>query len=137
MSSRPRWTGPKGSGARPGASKRLTSVTLPCTRFAKTAKFYGETLGLKSSGRSLGRIVLDLESVRLVLVDGSRMPGFSRGDGQGLYMEITIVDLPATRARLEAAGVRLFAPRRGRGDILTVEDPEGNLVNLVSAPPAG
>jgi catechol-2,3-dioxygenase len=112
-------------------------VTLPCTRFAKTAKFYGKTLGLKSSGKGPGRVVLDLETVRLVLVDASRMSGFSRGDGQGLYMEITIVDLPATRARLEAAGVRLFAPRRSRGDVLTVEDPEGNLVNLVAAPAAG
>jgi predicted enzyme related to lactoylglutathione lyase len=59
--------------------------------------------------------------------------GFSRGNSQGLYLELVVPDLAAVRERLHADGARLYQPRREahQGRLITVEDPEGNLINVV------
>lgn len=133
MSSRPRWRPARAPvDAEATGAPRATALTIPCLRFEATRAFYVDGLGLSAAAPAPGRTTLELGGLRLVLIDASRMARFERGDGQGLYLEIAVPDLPAARARLVAAGVEVFASPRGGGRLLTAQDPEGNLVNLVS-----
>lgn len=138
MSTRPRWRRP-GSGADAVAdgAARPTALTLPCLQFDATCSFYAQVLGLLESSRSAGRVALQLASIELVLVDASRREGFARGDGQGLYMEVAVPELAPVRARLQALGAQVFSNRRTADRLLTTQDPEGNLVNVVALPATG
>ncbi len=139
MSTRPRWRPARapGSAGSLADGPRATALTIPCMRFDATRAFYADAVGLPIGPPTGGRVTLDLGELRLVLIDASRMARFERGDGQGLYLEVAVPDLNAARARLVAAGAEVFAPARGNGRLLTAQDPEGNLVNLVAAGPAG
>ena len=115
-----------------GGATRLRGVTLPCIRYPETREFYTDRLGLKLSGQARGHAVLDGGGTRVVLIDAGKVPGFVRKEGQGLYLELQVGDLEAVRARLSKGGTRVFEPRDSpSGRLLTVQDPEGNLINLV------
>ena len=65
-------------------------------------------------------------------LDGGRVAGFQRKEGQGLYLELQVGDLDAVRSHLLSVGARVFELRTTpSGRLMTVQDPEGNLVNLV------
>jgi catechol-2,3-dioxygenase len=138
MSTRPRWKRPESSvDAVAAGAARPTALTLPCLHFDTTCNFYAQVLGLQESSRSAGRVALQLASIELVLVDASRREGFARGDGQGLYLEVAVPQLTPVRARLQALGAQVFSNRRTAGRLLTTQDPEGNLVNVVALPAGG
>ena len=118
------------SGSR--GSTALRGLTLPCVDFAATRHFYVELLGLKISSQGKQHLLLDAAGPRIVLMDAGRVPGFSRSDGQGIYMELAVSDIEELEKRLEASKHRVFRPRADSdGRLLTVQDPEGNLINLV------
>lgn len=115
-----------------GGPTRLRGVTLPCVDYAATRRFYTEGLGIRLTGQTRGHAVLDLGGTRLVLLDGGRVAGFQRKEGQGLYLELQVGDLDAVRSHLRSVGARVFELRTTpSGRLMTVQDPEGNLVNLV------
>ena len=115
-----------------GGPTRLRGVTVPCLRFEEARRFYIDRLGLRLSGQSRSHAVLESGGVRLVLVDARKSGSFQRGVGQGLYLELQVADLDAVLRRLEAGGIRPPATRdTASGRLLTLVDPEGNLVNLV------
>ena len=114
-------------------STELRGLTLPCLEFEATRHFYVDLIGLvvKSQGRQ--HLLLDGGGCRIVLMDAGRVPGFSRSEGQGIYMELAVPDLAGLEERLKRENHRVFRPRSDSdGRLLTVQDPEGNLINLVT-----
>ena len=110
----------------------LRGLTLPCVDFVATRHFYVELLGLKVSSQGKQHLLLDACGSRIVLMDAGRVPGFSRSDGQGIYMELAVPDIQELEKKLKASKYRVFRPRADSdGQLLTVQDPEGNLINLV------
>lgn len=115
-----------------GGPTRVRGFTLPCMHFPRTLRFYTDRLGLRLVGQTRGHAVLDAAGIRIVLIDASKVIGFARKDGQGLYLELEVGDLAAVVARLKEDGGAVAPTRRSAtGQLLTVQDPEGNLVNLV------
>ena len=115
-----------------GGATQLRGVTVPCMRFPATRRFYIDRLGMRLTGQNRGHAVLESGGVRLVLVDTRKLPGFHREAGQGIYLELRVADLARIQERLAAGGEHTQPPRRtGAGMLVTVTDPEGNLVNLV------
>jgi catechol 2,3-dioxygenase-like lactoylglutathione lyase family enzyme len=107
-------------------------VTVPCLDLPAALRFYSDGLGLRLAGQARGHAILDAGGVRLVLLDAVQVPGFHKESGQGLFLELAVADLGAVAARLEASGLRLSTPRPSRaGRVLSVEDPEGNVVSLI------
>lgn len=138
MSTRPRWRRPEGGAdAVAAGAARPTAITLPCLHFDATCGFYAQVFGLRETTRASGRVALQLAGIELVLIDASRREGFSRGDGQGLYLEIAVPRIGPVRARLQGLGAQVFSNRRTAGRLLTTQDPEGNLVNVVALPAGG
>ena len=119
-----------------GGPARVRGLTVPCLRFAESLDFYTAGLGLRMLRQARGHAILDGGGARVVLVDASRMAGYQRQGGQGLYLELEVRDLDALQARLADRGGPTYTPRRSAsGVLMTVQDPEGNLVNLLQ--PAG
>jgi len=115
-----------------GGATQLRGVTVPCLHYPATRRFYIDRLGLRLMGQNRGYAVLESRGVRLVLVDTRKVPGFHREAGQGIYLELRVANLARIQQRLAAGGEPTPPPRRtGSGLLLTVTDPEGNLVNLV------
>ena len=135
MSTRPVWHRPRSSQlALASGSTSLRGLTLPCLEFDTTRHFYVELLGLSIKSQGKQHLLLDGGGPRIVLMDAARVPGFSRSEGQGIYMELAVPDLGELEARLTTHNYRVFRPRAGSdGRLLTVQDPEGNLINLVSS----
>ena len=80
--------------------------------------------------------VLAAGPVRLVLLDAELVPGFTRQPGQGVYLELAIADLDRLAERLSDAGVAMPVPRVSRaGRVVSIADPEGNLVSLIEEAP--
>ena len=136
MSTRPRWRPTRGEavvGAPHGT--RATAVTLPCVHFEETIRFYSVVFAVPQVVRSAERVVLDFGTLELVLIDASGKDGYTRGDGQGVYLELSVPAIPPVHARLEEMGARTFRNSRMQDRLLTVQDPEGNLVNILAAEP--
>ena len=136
MSTRPRWRPPQPEpvvGATHGT--RATAVTLPCLHFEETIRFYSVVFAVRQVGGSAGRVVLDFGTLELVLIDASGQDGYTRGDGQGVYLELSVPALSPVHARLEEMGARTFRNSRMRDRLLTAQDPEGNLVNILVSEP--
>ncbi len=131
MSTRAFWGRCRTDEVRPAPRVRVSGLTIPCGSFAATRRFYQDLLGLVVSGSGRTHCALDAGGLSLLLVDASKVSGFSRGAGQGVFLELAVGDLAGTRAALGAAGARL-GPVRADGSV-TVQDPEGNLLSLVAA----
>jgi predicted enzyme related to lactoylglutathione lyase len=115
-------------------SATLRGLTLPCLDFETTRHFYVELLGLSVKSQGKQHLLLDGGGPRIVLMDAARVPGFTRSEGQGIYMELAVPDLLELEARLTTHNHRVFRPRADSdGRLITVQDPEGNLINLVAA----
>ena len=111
---------------------RLKGVTIPCRNFAVAREFYVDLLGLKIVGRGRNHLLLQAGPVKVVLLDAVKVQGYNRGDGQSFYLELAVPDLAGLKRRLEQHRMRVFQPRKeGNTRLLTAQDPEGNLVNLV------
>jgi len=138
MSTRARWR-PAASGGDPErhAGSRATAITVPCLHHEQTVRFYEKGFDLEPTGRWEGRVSLSLGSLDLVLVDASGRAGYRRGEGQGVYVELGVASLAPVRARLEALGATVFSSPRTADRLLTVQDPEGNLVNVLARPARG
>ena len=134
MSSRPVWHRPRPERTNNSTgSTELRGLTLPCLDFEATRHFYVEVIGLVVKSQGKQHLLLDGGGCRIVLMDAGRVPGFSRSDGQGIYMELSVADLGEMERRLVAHQLRVFRPRADSdGRLLTVQDPEGNLINLVT-----
>lgn len=133
MSTRPVWHRPRSSQvASVTGTASLRGLTLPCLNFDSTRRFYVELLGLEVKSHGKQHLLLDGGGSRIVLMDAARVPGFSRTEGQGIYMELAVPDLSGLEERLKRDNHRVFRPRADSdGRLLTVQDPEGNLINLV------
>lgn len=138
MSTRARWRPPASGGDRDRQTgPRASAITLPCLHLEQTVRFYEEGFGLETSGRWGGRVALSLGSLDLVLVDASGRAGYQRGAGQGVYVELSVSSLVEVRARLKALGATVFSSPRTADRLLTAQDPEGNLVNVLARPAGG
>lgn len=131
MSTRAFWGRCRSDETAPASRARLSGLTMPCGNFTATRRFYQELLGLTVNGSGRTHCTLDAGGLAILLVDASKVSGFSRGAGQGIFLELAVGDLAGTRAALAAAGARL-GPPRADGSV-TVQDPEGNLLTLVAA----
>ena len=138
MSTRARWRPPaSGDDPKRQAGARATAITVPCLHIEQTVRFYQEGFGMEPSGRWGGRVSLSLGSLDLVLVDASGRAGYQRGEGQGVYIELSVSSLVPVRARLQALGAKVFSSPRTADRLLTAQDPEGNLVNVLARPAGG
>lgn len=109
-------------------------------------RFYADVLGLVHVGElefiagTMQRYAAGDGVVKLVALStppaGSNPPNGMMGDAAGLrYLSITVDDLDAALARVEAAGCAVPVPKmefEPRVWIAIVEDPEGNWVELVA-----
>lgn len=119
-----------------GGATRARGITVPCLRLGASLRFYTDILGLRLVGQAGGHAIVDAGPVRLVLLDAELVPGFTRQPGQGVYLELAIADLDRLAERLSDAGVAVPVPRVSRtGRVVSVEDPEGNLVSLIEEAP--
>lgn len=115
-----------------GGTTRARGITVPCLDLPASLRFYTDTLGLRLVGQARGHAIVDAGPVRLVLLDADQVAGFTRQPGQGVYLELAVADLDRLAQRLGAAGVPVPTPRASRaGRVVSVADPEGNLVSLV------
>ncbi len=132
MSTRPFWARTRAPSVERSSSASLRGVTLPCFELERAEIFYTQLLGMERLRRTANHSLLQAGGVRVILLDATRLPGFTRPRGQAMFLEVAVPDLEATRRRLTLCDVRIFQQRRrGPGALLTIEDPEGNMVNLV------
>jgi catechol 2,3-dioxygenase-like lactoylglutathione lyase family enzyme len=122
--------------SREGVAASLRGITMPCLQFQRSRQYYADLLGLKITGRGRNHLLLDAGGVRLVLLDANSLPGFTRGTDQSFYIELQVPDLGAVRDRLEAARLPVYQ-NKGGGKLISVRDPEGNLLHLVGPTTSG
>ncbi len=109
---------------------RLHHLALRVRDCQVAAAFYGGILGLEEITRNdrdgaLRSIWLRLGDAVLMLEHGVR--GEGAGEGSGHVLALSVDDLPATEARLAAAGVAVVDRTEFT---LYVTDPDGHRVGL-------
>ena len=105
-------------------------------RFAAMARFYRDRLGLTPRTSEPDFINFDWGGVRLSVSVHDRVRGESR-DPFRIMVNLAVDDLRSLHARLTAAGVVFTrAPEQEDwgGQVATLLDPDGNLVQLFELP---
>ncbi|MBV8083178.1 MAG: VOC family protein [Chloroflexi bacterium] len=105
----------------------LGSQDLP-----RLERFYGETLGLERLP-SQHHVVFRLPGGKLRLIEHSEVAEHAR-EPERLRINLFIDDVRSEAARLEPLGVKLVRPLSQMawgGWLVTLEDPDGNYVQLI------
>jgi catechol 2,3-dioxygenase-like lactoylglutathione lyase family enzyme len=105
-------------------------------RFAPMARFYRDGLGLVPRSDKADFINFDWNGVRLSISVHDRVRGESR-DPFRIMINLAVDDLAAMHARLAATGVIFTRPPEREdwgGQVATLLDPDGNLVQLFQLP---
>ena len=111
----------------------MYGLKLSAQDFDKAAQFY--TLLGMARGPKFGNnqeLHWDAPAKGSAILLVPRKPG----EGGGNYLMISVADVPATAARLKAAGFPVTGePRTNpRATVLLVKDPDGNTVELMGGP---
>lgn len=111
----------------------MYGLKLGARDFEKSAQFYtllGMARGPKYGANQELHWDAPAKGSAILLV--ARKPGESGGS----YLMISVADVPATAARLKAAGFAVTGePRTNpRATVLIVKDPDGNTVELMGGP---
>src|SRR5262245_6617849 len=107
-------------------------------RFDAMARFYRDQLGLTPRTAKADFINFDWGGVRLSVSVHDRVIGTSR-DPYRIMINLTVDDVRAVHARLSSAGVVFVRPPETEdwgGQVASLLDPDGNLVQLFQLPPA-
>ena len=107
-------------------------------RFAAMASFYRDVLGLAPRTAKPDFINFDWSGVRLSVSVHDRVTGESR-DPLRIMVNLAVDDLGAVHARLAAAGVAFTRPPAREdwgGQVATLRDPDGNVIQLFELPAA-
>jgi catechol 2,3-dioxygenase-like lactoylglutathione lyase family enzyme len=113
-------------------------VSTSPDRFPAMERFYTEVLGLSPRSRRDGFVNFELGGQRLTITLHSDVAGPSR-DPARMLVNLACPDVDAAGELLRHRGVRLVRSPETEGwggRILTVADPDGNLVQLMSLPPS-
>jgi predicted enzyme related to lactoylglutathione lyase len=105
-------------------------------RFAAMARFYRDQLGLTPRTSKSDFINFDWAGVRLSVSVHDRVHGESR-DPFRIMVNLAVDDLGAMHARLRAGGVAFTRPPTREdwgGQVATLLDPDGNVVQLFELP---
>ncbi len=105
-------------------------------RFEPMARFYRDLLGLPVVSARPGFVAFGWGDVRLTVTIHSELDGTAR-DPLRIMVNLATVDIEAAHRRLAAAGVRFLRPPEREhwgGWVATMEDPDGNLVQLLQFP---
>ena len=105
-------------------------------RFEAMARFYRDTLGLTPRSARSDFINFDWSGVRLSVSIHDRVHGESR-DPLRMMVNLAVDDIRAMHTRLAAAGVVFTRPpslEDWGGQVATLLDPDGNLVQLFQLP---
>jgi predicted enzyme related to lactoylglutathione lyase len=105
-------------------------------RFESMARFYRDVLGLTPRTSKPDFINFDWGGVRLSVSVHDRVRGASR-DPLRVMVNLAVDDIHAVHARLVAAGVAFTRPPETEdwgGQVATLLDPDGNLVQLFQLP---
>lgn len=114
----------------------LAGVLIHTTedRFPDMRRFYVETLGLEPRSDRPGFVNFAWDDVRLTVALHSRIEGRAT-DPLRMMINLAVEDIHAVCDSLQAAGVRFIRlPERERwgGWVATFEDPDGNVLQLLS-----
>jgi len=102
------------------------------------AAFYREALGLTPRRDRDDFISFEWDDVRLTLTVHDRVEGSAR-DPLRLMVNLAVDDIHAMHDRLASSGVPIVRPPEQEdwgGWVCTLEDPDGNLVQLFQLPAA-
>ena len=108
------------------------TVLLGSANLERLAAFYGDRLGLERLP-SKQHVVFRLGPVRLRLIEHSEV-GSRSPEPQRMQLNLFVDHVPTEVARLEPLGVRIVrqpAQMGWGGFVATLEDPDGNYVQLL------
>jgi catechol 2,3-dioxygenase-like lactoylglutathione lyase family enzyme len=111
--------------------ERTDFVSVPVTDLDRSARFYGETLGLKQIGEG-GFPEFQLgENVSLYLIDLSSV-GSEFSAPHSAHIALRVADVQASRAELEGRGVAFAGDTHDSGvcHMAFFHDPDGNSLML-------
>jgi catechol 2,3-dioxygenase-like lactoylglutathione lyase family enzyme len=111
--------------------ERTDFVSVPVTDLERSARFYGETLGLEQIGEG-GFPEFQLgENVSLYLIDLTSV-GSEFSAPHSAYIALRVADVHASRAQLEGKGVVFAGDTHDSGvcHMAFFHDPDGNSLML-------
>jgi predicted enzyme related to lactoylglutathione lyase len=115
--------------------KGLVWVGTATERFAETAAFFRDVLGLSEFQSSETLCILTLSGGEWVEVFGPGHEHFAEFD-HGPVVEFQVDDVPSARAELEARGVEFLHPDHSWGEYTWAHfrGPDGNIYGITSGP---
>ncbi len=114
----------------------VAGVIIWTANFLPMLEFYRDTLGLTPRSVKPGFANFEWGQFRLSIRLHSGVTGASR-DPDRIMVNLHVVDIVATHARLLRAGVMFVRPpeREGWGGwVATLRDPDGNTLQLLQLP---
>ena len=105
-------------------------------RFDSMARFYRDRLGLTPRSSKADFINFDWGGVRLSVSVHDRVTGTSK-DPFRIMINLAVDDVRAVHARLAGEGVEFVRPPETEdwgGQVASLHDPDGNLVQLFQLP---
>ncbi len=117
---------------------RITGVIISTelSRFAAMRDFYVDVLGLRPRSQRPEFVNFELQDTRLTITTHSQVTGANRTPGR-LLVNMAVEDIEAEFRRLSAAGARFVRTPESEkwgGTVATLEDPDGNYLQLFQLP---
>jgi catechol 2,3-dioxygenase-like lactoylglutathione lyase family enzyme len=111
--------------------ERTDFVSVPVTDLERSARFYGETLGLEQIGEGGFPEFQIGENVSLYLIDLTSVGSEFSAPHSG-YIALRVADVQASRAELEGRGVVFAGDTHDSGvcHMAFFHDPDGNSLML-------
>ncbi len=109
----------------------MLEAAIPTHRYATVKRFYAELIGLPVASEGRSHVFFQVAGCKIAVLDCTGGDANVRPSGHGIYLDLAVSDLFSLRRRLLRAGIRLVDDRRDEhGVAISVQDPEGNLLNL-------
>ncbi len=110
---------------------RMLEAAIPTTRYAAVRRFYAELIGLPIASEGRSHVFFQVGGCQIAVVDATGGDATVRPSGHGIYLDLAVSDLFSLRRRVLREGIRLLDDRRDEhGVAISLQDPEGNLLNL-------
>ena len=112
-------------------SFRMLEAAIPTTHYTRVRQFYADLIGLPVASEGRSHTFFQVGGCQIAVLDCSGGDATVRPSGHGIYLDLAVADLFSLRRRLLRAGVKLIDDRRDEhGVAISLQDPEGNLLNL-------